>query len=124
MNETYVHLTGHRSWWVPDFVVWGDAPAESLEFLAGEIEGSARRVMFFRCAVGGTEQDVLYAELTDHRANALPATIDHPLVVIIPKSSTGVALIGEPSSSAFKIARTQTTTENALVDLWIVEMGA
>lgn len=123
MNETYAHLTGHRSWWVPDFAVWGDAAAESVELLANEIDGSARRVMFFQCAVGGVEQEVSFAELVDHRANVLPAAIDRPLIVIVPKSSIATALIGEPSSAAFKIARTQPATENGLVDLWIVEMG-
>ncbi|MFC1476001.1 hypothetical protein ACFLQW_03265 [Candidatus Zixiibacteriota bacterium] len=123
MNETYAHLTGHRSWWILDFSVWGDTAAESVELLANEIAGSTRRVVFFQCAVGGAEQEVLFSELTDHRANALPATIERPLIVIIPKSQIGVALTGEPSSSAFKIARMQSTTENALVDLWVVEMG-
>jgi hypothetical protein len=123
MNETYAYLTGHRSWWVPGFSVWGDAAAESVELLANELDGSTRRVMFFQSAVGGVEQEVLFAELTDHRANALPATIDRPLIVVVPKSTTSVALIGEPSSSMFKIARAQPTAENALVDLWIVEMG-
>jgi hypothetical protein len=124
MNETYAHLTGHRSWWVPDFSVWGDVAAEAVEFLAGEVEGASRRVLFFSCAVGGAEQNVLFAELSDHRANPLPAAIDRPMVVIIPKSPTGAVLVGEPSSSAFKIARDESTAGNALVDLWVVEMGA
>ena len=124
MNETYAHLTGHRSWWVPDFSVWGEAGAESVELLANEIGTSQRRVMFFRFAVGGAEQEVFFAGLVDHRLNPLPSIIDKPLIVIIPKGLTPVTLLGESSSSAFKIAKTESSAENALVDLWIVEMGS
>ncbi len=124
MLETYAHLTGHRSWWVPDFSVWGETGTATVDLLADEIDGSTRRIMYFNFPLGGAVQDVVYDELLDHRRNGLPASIDHPLIVVIPKSSTAVSIIGRPSSNSFKIARTQTTTENALVDLWIVEMGA
>ena len=124
MNDTYAHLTGHRSWLVPDFSVWGEAGAESVELLANEVETSARRVMFFQFAVGGVEQEVYFSDLVDHRSNPLPSVIDRPLIVIIPKSPTPVILIGELSSSAFKIAKMESSSENALADLWVVEMGA
>jgi len=124
MSETYAQLTGHRSWWVSDVSVWGDASAQSVELLANEIDGSSRRVQFFRFALGGTEQEVFFTDLVDHRANPLPALLDKPLVLLVPKSATPVILSGEPSSSSFKIARTQSSGEPALVDLWIVEMGS
>lgn len=124
MNETYAHLTGHRSWWVPDFSVWGDAGAETVELLASEVGSGERGIMFFQFAVGGIEQEVLFSNLTDHRTNALPATIDQPLVIVISKSSMSVMLVGEHSSASFKIAQMESSSENALVDLWIVEMGS
>ena len=124
MNETYAYLTGHRSWWVPDYAVWGEAGAESVELLANEIDGAERQIMFFQFAVGGMEQEVLFADLVDHRANPLPSVLDKPLIVIIPKNPMPVTLLGEPSSSSFKIAKMESSAENALVDLWIVEMGS
>jgi len=123
MHETYARLTSHRSWWVPDYTVWGEAGAESIELLANELAAAARNVMFFRSTIGGVEQEVLFAELTDHRDNPLPVSLVKPLIVIIPKSATPVTLLGEPSSSSFKIARMDATASPALVDLWIVEMG-
>ena len=124
MSETFAQLTGHRSWWVPGFSVWGEAGAESVELLADEIDGLSRRVQFFGFALGGEEQEVFFSNLVDHRANPLPAILDKPLVVLVPRSQTPVILLGEPSPTSFTIARTQSATDPALVDLWIVEMGS
>jgi hypothetical protein len=124
MLETYAHLTSHRSWWVRDYAVWGEAGAESFELIANEIAASSRTILFFQSSIGGAEQEVLFSTLTDHRDNALPSTLNNPLIIVIPKSATPVTVIGEPTSSSFKIARMDATTPQALVDLWIVEMGS
>ncbi len=124
MSETLVHLTAHRSWWVRDIAVWGTLGAATIDLVANEPENGSQRIMYFRFAIGGSEQDLFYRDLLDHRGNALPDAIDQPLVVVIPKNATAGAVIGKPTATSCKIARPETADHNGLIDLWIVEMGS
>ena len=123
MDPTYAQLTGRRAWLVPAFSVWGELAAETIDAVATEVDDTSTRVVFLRFPVGGAPQDVGFASLTDHRGNALPAQIDHPVVVPIPKSGVGVAVIGAPSNAGFRVGKTQAVPEDAIIDLWIVEAG-
>jgi hypothetical protein len=124
MNTTYARLTGRRAWYVTDVSVWGDLNAETVRSLATEIDDTNARVVFYEFVIGGEAQAVPYASLTDHRGNQLPADIERPVVMVIPRNPVGVVVVGRPTNAACRLARTQPGAGDGLVDLWIVEAGA
>jgi hypothetical protein len=124
MDLTYAQLTGRRAWLVPAFSVWGESAGETVDAVATEVDDTAARVVFMRFPLGGAPQDVTFASLTDQRGNALPALIDHPVVIPIARTAVGVAVTGAPSNAGFRLGKTQAAPDDAIIDLWIVEAGA
>ena len=124
MNTTYARLTGRRAWYVPGVSVWGDLTAQTMQAIATETFGTDTRVVFYEFAVAGEAQEISYASLTDHRGNNLPGAIDRPVVIIIPKNSVSVVVVGQPTNVACRLARSQPGGADGLVDLWIVEAGS
>jgi hypothetical protein len=123
MNTTYARLTGRRAWYVPDISVWGDLSAQTVSAVATEADGPDVRVVFYRFPIRGQPQELPYASLTDHRGNQLPASIARPVVIVIPRNSVAVVLVGRPTDVACRLARSAPGAEDGLVDLWIVEAG-
>ncbi|GAB4327995.1 MAG: hypothetical protein Kow0074_23680 [Candidatus Zixiibacteriota bacterium] len=119
----YALMTARRAWYVPDVTVTGDLSAASIVMLASETTDTDSRVVVYRYSVGGAIQEIAFDSLVDHRGNALPSTLHHPVVVPIPRNDVPVAVVGRPSSNAVRIARARYGTHDGLVDLWIVEAG-
>lgn len=124
MNTTYSQLTSRRAWHVPGVSVYGDLQGEAIDAIGVETDVNATRVVYYRFSIGGQAQEMSYALLTDHRGNHLPVLIDHPVIIIIPRNAVTVAVVGRPSGTACRLAKTTMTPDDALVDLWIVEAGA
>jgi hypothetical protein len=124
MNSTYSHLTARRAWYVPGLSIWGDLQSQTIDAIGTETDDTSSRVVFYRFAVGGQVQEFPYALMTDHRGNHLPVSIDHPVVIVIPRNAAVVALVGQPSDVACRLAKTAAGAEDGLVDLWITEAGA
>lgn len=124
MYTTYSQLTARRAWHVPGISIWGDLQTQTIDAIGTEADGSSSRVVFYRFDIGGQTQELLYASMTDHRGNRLPASIDHPVVIVIPRNAIPVAVVGDPSDTACRLARTAAGAEDGLVDLWITEAGA
>jgi hypothetical protein len=116
-------VTTHRSWFVPDFAVWGQPSLGEHEYLALEKIGSIRSVFFGTASVGESQQEVLYSQLTDHRGNMMPSQLDSPRVFVRARGSEAAFVVGSESPDRFKIARDADTTGPVTVDLLIVEMG-
>lgn len=121
MNSTLTHLHARRAWLVRDLNIWGALAAETMDALATEIDDAETRVVFHEFTVGGAAQDIAFSTLTDHRGNLLPATIDAPVVIPIAKNAIPTAVIGLPGPTSFRIAKTTSIPEDAIVDLWIIE---
>jgi hypothetical protein len=116
-------VKSHRTWFVPNFVVWGPPVWSEIEFLALEIVGSDKNVFYGSADIGDPSQHVAFSELTDHRGNQLPASIASPRVLVRLKSEVSAFVIGDESSSSFKIARDPEASGSVTVDLIVVEMG-
>lgn len=116
-------IKSKRIWFVPRFQVWGQEGLGGLHFLAYE-QLPAASVIYGRTDIGGTAQSVRYDSLVDHRGNSLPSLINSPLVMIRPRQSEAVFLVGDETSESFKIARDASGTGAVTVDLMIVEMGS
>ncbi|MBD3298986.1 MAG: hypothetical protein GF341_10045 [candidate division Zixibacteria bacterium] len=116
-------MTARRAWYVPDVTVTGDYSAMTVEMLVSEADDSEGRVVLYRYPVGGMVQEVIFHSLVDHRGNTLPATINQPVVIPIPRNDVPVAVVGQPSAASCRLARTSYVAHNGLVDLWIVEAG-
>lgn len=121
MNTTLTHLNSRRAWLIRDLNIWGSLCAETLDIVATETDDSETRVVFHEFTVGGAVQEIAFTALTDHRGNQLPVSIDSPVVIPIAKNAVSVAVIGIPSPTSFRIAKTQAIPEDAIVDLWIIE---
>jgi hypothetical protein len=124
MNSTYSHLTARRAWYVPGLSIWGDLQTQTIDAIGTETDDAASRVVFYRFTVGGQVQELPYASMTDHRGNHLPSSIDHPVVIIVPRNSVAVAVVGQPGNVTCRLAKTAVSAEDGLVDLWITEAGA
>ena len=116
-------VMAHRTWFVPDFVVWGLPPLGEYEYVAVEQVDSAPSVYYGKTYVGQPEQQVSFDQLADHRGNSLPATLSAPRVIPRLKGSDGVFVVGKETSEGFKIARDADTETPVTVDLMIVELG-
>ena len=66
-------------------------------------------------------QGIVFSSLTDHRGNALPSSIDVPVIIPIAKNAIPVAVIGLPNAASFQVAKTTSTPDDAIIDLWIIE---
>ena len=123
MNSSLTRLIGRRAWFVPDVAVTGDLNATNVEFLVSEHDNGDGRVSFYRFPVGGELQEFSYEALADSRGNLLPASINRPVVIPIPRNAVPVVVVGRPSDRTVRLARTVSTADDGLVDLWIVETG-
>lgn len=121
MNSTLTHLNSRRAWLVRDLNIGGSLRTETLDALATEVDDAETRVVFHEFTIGGTAQQIVFSTLTDHRGNTLPALIDSPVVIPIAKNAVPVAIIGMPSPSSFRIAKTAAIPDDAIIDLWIIE---
>lgn len=121
MNTTLTHLNSRRAWLVRDLNIWGSLQAETLDALATELDDAETRVVFHEFIIGSAAQQIAFSALTDHRGNPLPASIDSPVIIPIAKNAVPVAIIGIPSPASFRIAKTAAISDDAIVDLWIIE---
>lgn len=121
MNTTLTHLNSRRAWLIRDINIWGSLSAENLSAIATEVDDSQTRVVVHEFTIGGVSQEIAFSNLTDHRGNLLPSSIETPVVIPIPKSVIPVAVIGMPGPTSFRIAKTSSIPDDAIVDLWIIE---
>jgi hypothetical protein len=124
MNGTFAQLNGRRAWYVPSISIWGNLAAETVDALVTETDDTATRVVFCHFDIAGQVQEVPFASLTDHRGNLLPAVIDRPVVIPIPKNAVAVAVAGQPSDVSFHAGKTTISSEDGIIDLWVIEAGA
>ncbi len=103
-------------------VVYGTLGAVELLLLRSESTPTSKRVIFENAVLGGVEQVLFYQNLTDQRGNKLPQKLKSPKVVVLPKTGIAAVIVGEESEQLFRLAKTG-GTDNALVDLLIIEMG-
>lgn len=123
--DGFALATAKRSWFVEGFMVWGTPGLGTIEYLADEnMGGSDVGVYFGQQDFTSGSQNVAFADLRDHRGNALPATLTAPRVLIRPRTTVPVYLVGTESAEGFAIARDESAVGPVPVDLLIIEMGA
>lgn len=123
MNSTLNYLRSHRSWLVENVPVSGVWPGALVPIVAAEGTGTDRRLVYTLAPLGGQTQSVSFAELTDFRGAKLPATLNKPKVIVLPKSNAAVIVVGPETATGFALAATAGIQATATVDLWIVELG-
>lgn len=116
-------ITAKRSWFVPDFAVWGQPSLGEHEYVALEQVDSTWSVGYGTASIGQSDQEVLFCQLTDHRGNSLPASLESPRVFVRPKNSAATFVVGQESGDRFKIAHDSAGDGSVTVDLWVVEFG-
>ncbi len=121
-NLTLDYLRGRRMWLVQNFVVWGDCWGDDFLFLYTQVDSPGKRIVFSSTFLGGETQNVSFSSLCDFRGNQLPATINGPKVVVLPKKEPFCFVLGSETESGFKIAKKKGSKEDGLVDLLIVEL--
>jgi len=121
--RTLTYLKSHRLWVVREILVWGTADNAQLYYLGGEEIESTGRLMFGVSAIGGAAQNISFADLVDFRGNRLPGQILSPKVLIRPRSSHAVYLVGEESGTGFRVARDPAAPGAVNADFFIYEMG-
>lgn len=119
---TLNHILSRRLWVVREFNIWGVVDDVEFLFLTAEKDGTTSRIMFQQIAVNRSVQDVLFADLTDWRGNTLPAEINSPWIIICPRTEFGAFLIGEHSSTGFRVARSPEAPGAVTADLFIYEL--
>ena len=112
-----------RSWYIPNLNVYGTAGWGEFEYLLTENINSIISVLFNTTSIGDNSQSIAYQDLIDHNGNNLPSSLKNPKVIIKQKSNDTAYIIGDESSTGFKIVRSGETTKPIPVDLYIVEMG-
>ncbi|MBU0982364.1 MAG: hypothetical protein KKA42_00725 [candidate division Zixibacteria bacterium] len=117
------NITARRAWLVPSFAVWGTQPAGEQEFLCCTTIDGVDSIHYGATSFGETEQEVLFQDLRDHRGNYLPETIKSPAVILRPRNSGSVFVVGRESRDRFKIAHDAAVSSPVSVDLLIIEMG-
>lgn len=113
-----------RIWFVPGLSIWGTPVDGEIDYLAVEEADSTQTLFFGQLGIGASLQTVSFSELSDHRGNTLPSTIDSPRVMPRSKSDIAVFVVGEESVSNFNIARDAAAVGPGLADLIIIEMGS
>lgn len=112
-----------RMWFVPEFEIWGLAEWGTADYLIVERVGAESTIGYGSHSLGGDAQAVAFEDLTDHRGNSLPTTIDAARVIVRPRSSQNVFVVGNESETGFKLARDSAAAGPVTADLLIVEMG-
>jgi hypothetical protein len=123
MNITLDYLRGRRVWVVNSFSVWGEYSTVTPILLWTEIGTTSQRLIFAREVLGGLEQSVSFSGLYDFRGNQLPQSISNPKVIILQKNEVECLVVGQESSTGFKIAKLTESDQSGSVDLIIVENG-
>jgi hypothetical protein len=121
--QSLTYLRGRRLWVVRDFTVWGLPDDAEIIYLGVENVNSVGRLMFGSSSIGGSAQNVSFSDLVDWRSNSLPESIEAPRVLFRPRSTKNVHLVGEESSTGFRIARDPEAAGPVTVDLFIFETG-
>jgi len=116
-------VTSRRVWFVPDFSVWGQPSLGEHEYLALEKVDSTWSVYYGTASIGECSQEVLFSQLTDHRGNSLPGSLESPRVFIRPRDHTPVFVVGHEGADRFKVAHDANAAGPITVDLMIVELG-
>jgi hypothetical protein len=116
-------IIAKRSWFVPDFAVWGEPSLGEREYLILEQVDATWSVGYAVASIGQADQEVLFSQLTDHRGNSLPDSLESPRVFVRPRGATPVFVVGSESSDRFKIAQGSSDDGPTTVDLWVVEFG-
>ncbi len=115
-------ILSRRSWFVPGLVVWGLPGVAEIHFLAAEQVASEQSILYGSLAVGGEAQEVHFADLADHRGNALPNNINTPRVLIRSHNAETAFVVGTESDSSVKLARDPESSGPVTVDLLIMEL--
>jgi hypothetical protein len=123
VTDSLNYLRGRRMWLAPDYNVWGLPASAEVTFVSAQSIDGTTRLFYDNAQIGGAEQVVSYSELTDHRGNTLPAQIQSPKVIALPRSAEKVFIVGRESGAGFKIARESSASGPVIVDLLIVEMS-
>ncbi len=108
---------------VNNFSVWGEFSAVTPILIWTELGTTSHRLIFARETLGGLEQSVSFSQLYDFRGNQLPQTISNPKVIILQKNEVECLVVGQESSTGFKIAKLTESDRSGSVDLIIVENG-
>jgi hypothetical protein len=124
VNSTLAYLRGRRLWVVENLAVWGSLVAYTGSFLATEETSGDKRLLFWQANLGGDLQQIGFKDLNDVNGNPLPETISRPKVIVLPKNSVDVVVVGKESNSSFIVAKTEAASSNGLVDLMIFEVGS
>lgn len=123
MNVTLDYLKSNRKWLVKNYRVRAADHALEADLIMTEIVSPDSRVVFHHQFVGDVGQVVEFADLTDHRGNQLPATLNNPEVLIVPRNAVGAFIPGPIGPTSFRIARSGLEPSDAVVDLVILEMN-
>jgi hypothetical protein len=123
MNVTLDYLKSNRKWLVKNYRVWGADLSFETDILMTENTPSNSRVVLIHRFVADIGQVVEFADLTDHRGNTLPESINNPEILIIPKNSITTFIPGSIGPTSFRIARSGDEPDEAVVDLLIMEMN-
>lgn len=123
MMTGFEKVTARRTWFVPDFMVWGLPDVGTVEYVAIEQVGSSANVLYGVADIGDGPQQVLYSQLRDHRGNQLPATINAPRVMPRARGRESAFIVETESPTGFRIARQGDGAGAVPVDLLVIEMG-
>jgi len=121
--DSLTYLRGRRLWMIRDYAVRGVTEGARIKYLCVKENDGTKQILFGDNGIGETEQDVLFAELSDFRGNRLPEKIASPKVMLCPRSEYPVFLVGKESDSGFRIARDSSAPGAVMADLFIYEMG-
>ncbi len=116
-------VVARRIWFVPGFSVWGVPGLDEIELLTVEHTAAGNAVGFSAVTVEGASQEVLYADLIDHRGNQLPANLASPRVIPRSHEASAVLVVGTESPASFRIARDPNAVGPLTADLLVLEMG-
>jgi DNA transposition AAA+ family ATPase len=110
-------------WFVPGLEVWGIANWGRIDYLVAEQVAGSTGILYGNQGLGDDAQSVLFADLTDHRGNKLPDSIEEARILVRSRSADAVYVVGEESAAGFKIARDPAAEGPVTVDLLVVELS-
>ena len=123
MNTTFDYLKSNRKWLVRDYVVWGDNGAYEADMILTEFNSGSGRVVYNHEFTGSGPQLVNFADLIDHRGNQLPASINNPEIILVPKNRVSSFIPGSIGNKSFRISKDSKEPSDSMVDLVILEMN-
>ena len=119
----YALANAKRSWYIPNLNIYGTLGWGDFEYLVTENVSSTMSVLFNSLSIGDNSQQISFQNLIDHKGNNLPETLVNPKVIIKQKSEESAFIVGDESSSGFKIVHSGSSLNLVPVDLYIIEMG-